>query len=580
MKSLLSIPQLPTGSHRRLQPRLRLFLAALTAAITLGASSRSDAQAITPVAVQASSTYGAAQNPANMINGLGLSGAGDVLSRTHDNQGSAETMWHSAGGAVTGTWLEFDLGISYTLSGLHVWNMNQANLTGRGIRSVRVLSSPDATGTISNLVGTYELAQGTGFSGLAAQVITFDPPLAGVRRVRLEALSVWSGAANEYTGLSEVRFEGSAPATVITSPQSATNYVLGQHTFSVTAGGAAPLEYQWFKSGTPDIAIDGATGSTLVIEPLTLDSAGGYYVVVTSGVTSDTSDIATLTVLDPPPDFTTDLLAHYAFDESAGTVAADSSGNAESATLFNFPVDNSMWVPGRVGGALHFNAGGVANNQRVVTDGALDLLNEDLFSFAFWAQLSSANNPANPRLVVPVGSEHWVLWAPGTGTGFYPPAPSTQPSLNTWQHYVITFDRLAGRYEIFVNGTKQTEASGFSRLSPAFKQWVFGSNENLANNLDPWRGLMDDLRIYNRLLRPGDVNALYLAAGAGPEPGLSISVSNGFVTVSWPPGVTGYTLHSSTTLGDDWEPVLNVFNNSVTLPIEGYPREFYRLVED
>jgi hypothetical protein len=569
------------GISACLPPRFRTWLAAAAAILPLAVSPRSAAQAITPVAVQASTTYGASQTPLNLINGSGLSGAGEVLTRTHDNQGSAQTMWHSAGGPVASTWLEFDLGISYTLTGLHVWNMNQANLTGRGIRSARVLSSPDATGAISDLVGTYEFSQGSGSAGLAAQLIPFDPPLAGVRRVRFEVLSVWSGAANEYTGLSEVRFEGSAPAAVIVSPKSATNYVLGQHTFSVTAGGAAPLEYQWFKVGTPDTPIASPLGSKLVLDDLTLDSAGGYYVVVTSGATTATSEIATLTVLDPPPDLASDLLAHYAFDESAGTVAADSSGNAANATLFNFPADNSMWVPGRVGGALHFNAGGVANNQRVVTDGPLALLNEDAFSFAFWARLSSANNPANPRLVVPVGNEHWVLWAPGTGTGFYPPAPSAQPTLDVWQHYVITYDRLLGNYEIFVNGRKQTEASGYSRLSPAFKQWVFGSNENLTNNLDPWRGLMDELRIYNRLLRPGDVNALYLAAGAPPPPRLEVTVSNGFVTVSWPPDLTGYTLHSSTTLlADDWEPVLNVFNNSVTLPIEGYPREFYRLIED
>jgi hypothetical protein len=539
-------------------------------------SPRAAAQAIAPVAVQASSTYGADQTPANLINGSGLAGGGDVLTRTHDSQGSAMTMWHSSGGPVAATWLQFDLGTAYTLNGAHVWNMNQANLTGRGIRSVRILTSPSATGDVTDLVGTFEFTRGSGFAGLPAQVIPFDPPLAGVRRVRFEVLSVWSGLASEYTGLSEVRFEGSAPASVITHPQSATNYVDGQHTFSVTAAGSAPLSYQWYRAGSPGVPIEGATGPKLVIDPVTAGSAGGYYVVVSNGPGTATSDVATLTVLDPPADTVSNLIAHYAFDETGGTAAADSSGNLQTATLFNFPADSSMWVPGRVGGALHFNATAGSSTQRVVTDGPLALQNEDRFSFAFWAQLTSANNPANPRLVVPVGSEHWVLWAPGTGVGFYPPAASTQPALGTWQHYVVTYDRPLGKYEVFVNGRKETEASGFSRLSPALKQWVIGSNENLGNNLDPWRGLLDDLRIYNRLLLPGDVKALYQAAGV-LLPQLSVVVAEGFVTVSWPAGITGYFLEASPTLGNDWEPVLGVFNNSVTLPLEGSGKEFFRL---
>jgi hypothetical protein len=557
----------------------RMLAAIAAAAGGMALSPRAAAQAIVPVSVQASSTYGADQTPANLINGSGLAGSGEVLARTHDNQGSAMTMWHSAGGAVASTWVQFDLGISYTLSGTHVWNMNQANLTGRGVRSVRILTSPSATGDVTDLVGTFELTQGTGFAGLPAQVIAFDPPLAGVRRVRFEVLSVWSGLVNDYTGLSEVRFEGSAPASVVIHPQSATNYVDGQHTFSITAAGSAPLYYQWYRAGSPDVLIEDATGPKLVIDPVTAGSAGGYRVVVSNGSGTATSDVATLTVLNPPADTGSNLIAHYTFDETSGTTAADSSGNLQNATLFNFPADPSMWVPGRVGGALHFNAAAGSSTQRVVTDGPLALQNEDHFSFAFWARLTSTNNPANPRLVVPVGSEHWVLWAPGTGVGFYPPAASTQPAVEVWQHYVVTYDRTLGKYEVFVNGRKENEASGFSRLSPALKQWVIGSNESLANNLDPWRGLLDDLRIYNRLLLPGDVKALYQAAGV-LLPRLSASVVEGFVTVSWPAGITGYSLEASTTLGNDWAPVLGVFNNSVTLPIESSGREFFRLRPD
>ena len=50
------------------------------------------------------------------------------------------------------------------------------------------------------------------------------------------------------------------------------------------------------------------------------------------------------------------LVAHWTFDETNGTILGDSSGNDVNGTLNGFSSHtNAHWVPGRVGGALHFD---------------------------------------------------------------------------------------------------------------------------------------------------------------------------------------------------------------------------------
>jgi hypothetical protein len=169
---------------------------------------------------------------ANMINGTGLSGGGSVLTQTHDELVTANTIWHAGpdaggiSGGVTGPppfgaplvntqAVEFDLGANYDLSAAHIWNMNQAGNIGRGVKDVQILVSSATTGAFTALTTT-QFSQGTGAAGLAAQVIPFTGA-SNVRRVRFSIQTAWSGAASEYVGLSEVRFQGT-PFTVTPPP--------------------------------------------------------------------------------------------------------------------------------------------------------------------------------------------------------------------------------------------------------------------------------------------------------------------------------------------------------------------------
>ena len=88
-----------------------------------------------------------------------------------------------------------------------------------------------------------------------------------------------------------------APPLITTEPQSQTVTVGQDASFSVVAGGTAPLSYQWSLNGT---ALSGGASSVLTLTNVQTTDAGSYTVVVTNPVGSATSAVATLTVTNPP----------------------------------------------------------------------------------------------------------------------------------------------------------------------------------------------------------------------------------------------------------------------------------------
>ena len=87
------------------------------------------------------------------------------------------------------------------------------------------------------------------------------------------------------------------PPAITTPPQSLTVNQGTNAPFSVTAGGTAPLSYQWQWNGAP---ISGATDTNYTVTSAQSTNAGSYTVVVTNLAGSVTSAVATLTVIVPP----------------------------------------------------------------------------------------------------------------------------------------------------------------------------------------------------------------------------------------------------------------------------------------
>ena len=88
-----------------------------------------------------------------------------------------------------------------------------------------------------------------------------------------------------------------APA-ITQQPQSRTNFISTEATFSVTATGDAPLAYQWRFNNAP---IAAATSPSLSVTNVHAPQAGNYTVVITNSGGSITSAVAVLTVILPVP---------------------------------------------------------------------------------------------------------------------------------------------------------------------------------------------------------------------------------------------------------------------------------------
>jgi hypothetical protein len=71
----------------------------------------------------------------------------------------------------------------------------------------------------------------------------------------------------------------------------------GSATFMVSYRGAARSSYQWFHEGVP---VHGATGPTLTFAPAQWTDAGVYHVVLVSACGTVASEVARLTVVEPP----------------------------------------------------------------------------------------------------------------------------------------------------------------------------------------------------------------------------------------------------------------------------------------
>lgn len=159
---------------------------------------------------------------ASTASGNGLSGAGGLATDTHS--ANTDHMWLTAGSITAGGFgngatdydpsITFNLGALSNLSTLRIWNFNEAGFTKHGAREILVTAGATA-GALSQMM-TITLNQGGGTGTEPAQ--DFAAAFTNVQFVKLTINTNWdgdnfvtdtfSGSAEQFAGVSEVRFEG------------------------------------------------------------------------------------------------------------------------------------------------------------------------------------------------------------------------------------------------------------------------------------------------------------------------------------------------------------------------------------
>ncbi len=205
------------------------------------------------------------------------------------------------------------------------------------------------------------------------------------------------------------------------------------------------------------------------------------------------------TIQDDEVDLNRGLRHHWKFDDIEGDRATDSVGDND-IRLFNWGPTEPKWVPGRLGGALDF---GDADNIGLTSKG----IEHTQYSVSFWMNVSRQSG-VNPRIVAPEDGYHINIHTEfsGGGVGFFDVGDPAQPQLLNWEHYAVTIDHISTEVKIYRDGS--IVAAGNVNAPIPQLPWFIGHTNNFRFHNDSIDALLDDLRVYDRILSDVDVRAL------------------------------------------------------------------------
>jgi len=225
---------------------------------------------------------------------------------------------------------------------------------------------------------------------------------------------------------------------------------------------------------------------------------------------------------------TSDLVAHFKFDDEKGsTTAVDATGKYNAKVI-----GTAVFAQGKFGGALKCD--GKDSYVELPRSDELDKIQEASFSLAAWFKPENvppgkdSDNDASYAIIVKSGwhlglyytnekkftMTHWLagekpeepVW---TGCGAW--EDEFEPG--QWYHLVGTLDRAAGKVAIYLNGELK-HAIEFTPNAVAKKYttetWKIGiGNPGSKEWSWPAKGLIDDVRIYGRVISAAEVKALH-----------------------------------------------------------------------
>ena len=321
---------------------------------------------------------------------------------------------------------------------------------------------------------------------------------------------------------------GSASYTVTATP---TNGFSGTINFAVTglpAGATASFNPASVVSSGP---------STLTITTSASTPTGSYPLTITgtSGTLTRTSQVT----LSVSSSVSSGLVLALSFDEGSGTVAADSSGNANHGTI-----SGATWtVGGKYGNALVFNG---TNARVIINDSQLLHLTTEM-TLEAWVNPSTVTSTW--RDVVYKGNDNYFLEAmspnasPAAG-GIFGSTPretygTAALTANTWAHQAATYDGATLR--VYVNGVAVASVAQTGNIATSTNPLEIGGDSIYGQFFN---GTIDEVRVYSRALTAAEIQTdMTIRIGGDTAPPVR---SNGQPTGTLSAGTTQTTLSLTT----------------------------------
>lgn len=276
-----------------------------------------------------------------------------------------------------------------------------------------------------------------------------------------------------------------------------------------------------------------------------------------------------------------DLVSLWAAEGTADDAAGTNHGSIHGAVTY---------VAGKVGQAFAFD--GTGGYVEMADNPSLQLIQEN--TIAAWLYLVALPSDTGFNYIAgrsQGGNDFDIQAEPDNRVRFYPcggsggggyPGSTTMLQTGVWYHVAATY-KAAERMELFINGIKEVSIPLSCIQVSHSAPFTIGFSPVWGR---PWRGRIDQVRLYSRALSTPEVENLYASETGGiPEPTLEIRVSQ--VELCWDSSVgVSYQLQYRSDLTTNfWVPVFTNYlrgnggvlcTNDVVWPDQ--PRAFYRLV--
>jgi hypothetical protein len=210
-----------------------------------------------------------------------------------------------------------------------------------------------------------------------------------------------------------------------------------------------------------------------------------------------------------------ELTSWWKFDEGSGSTAYDSAGTNDGIIY-----GDTAWVSGKVGPyALYFDGNGdgisVAHSASLNLDGYTDS-----YSFSLWVNSSDPAGASSGRLIQKQGSV--IKYYPvsfqlrDTYCDAYIYDGSHVPGVSfgniwdgQWHHLVFAVDNFTDTLYAYLDGDLVDSVTNTVTSTTASTAPITIANNEGASN--PYKGKIDDVRIYDWTLSAGEVQQLYQA---------------------------------------------------------------------
>jgi hypothetical protein len=248
---------------------------------------------------------------------------------------------------------------------------------------------------------------------------------------------------------------------------------------------------------------------------------------VGAGCTPGPLDVATIA----PSNLANGLVAHWTFDETAGAIAHDSSGNGRDGSVFG---PGWSWTPGHFDGALQFSG----DDQATVGGGFGFPTATANYTVSAWLYVAYTDQQPPVAAVLsnevpwgvgPPGGWSLSLDAPGPGAGpdgryrftfWFAQQPDGFIEVacgcvvfDAWTHLAAVIDTSAGTLTFFVGGHARQQLPITRGVWPAPGALYMGRWPSPGRML---AGKLDDVAIYSRALVPEEIGLLAAAPATDP----------------------------------------------------------------